>query len=216
MAKKYSKENIEKKQEEINKAYELHTDAVEKLVTAEEGNVPEVTEEELKNFRGDKLAKIPVWVKAIFIKYWFYGALFFFFIFGLGTIIGSNFENQLLVFAVAGGAVIDLIVNNIFAFFDDEGRYLKWTFFYNKKFWSVFINVIYCGVLFFIVSQIYQGINTFIVEVRSLSPDTVAFSAEPFGFAFFCILIDLAFIGIKLYFKKLIDDANKKLSNKNK
>ena len=51
---------------------DLKTDVVEKLVTADETNVPEVGAEEIKKYSSSGLDKIPSWIKALFLKFWFW------------------------------------------------------------------------------------------------------------------------------------------------
>ena len=67
--------------------YKLNTSAVDRLVDASKGKVVEVDEKEVNQYKSGKLQKIPTFIKAIFIKWWFAGAACFFFLCGLGTII---------------------------------------------------------------------------------------------------------------------------------
>ncbi|MDE6591217.1 MAG: hypothetical protein K2K53_12920, partial [Oscillospiraceae bacterium] len=60
--------------------YKLKTQAVDDLVNANEDNSPEVSEEELRAYRSGPKMKVADWVKMLFIKAWFAGAVCFFFI----------------------------------------------------------------------------------------------------------------------------------------
>ena len=65
--------------------YQLHTDAVEDLVSATKENTPRYSEEELNKYRSGKAKrKFPQWLKVLGIKTWFYGAVCFFVFWGLG------------------------------------------------------------------------------------------------------------------------------------
>ena len=58
--------------------YKLNTKAVEDLVTADESNSPEVSEEELRKYRSGPKLKLTDWAKAILVKMWFAGSVCFF------------------------------------------------------------------------------------------------------------------------------------------
>lgn len=218
MAKKFSKKEILKdnsndksKQENY---YNLHTEAVEKLVNASDETAPEVSEQELKKYRSDGLSKIPAWIKALFIKFWFNGAVCYFIIWGLGILIPSTLD-VLVVTAIVMGIVTDLLVNNAFRFFDVDGEYLRWTLFPQKKFWTFFANILYACVIMFLVTLIYEGSN-FLVAIKSGNLDKVALGVEPILFGLLYLIVDLMFVGAKIFIKKLIYDANKKLTEKDK
>ena len=67
--------------------YELHTGAVEDLVSADKENTPRYSKEELDKYRSGKVKwRLPEWLKVILIKFWFYGAVCFFVFMGLGCI----------------------------------------------------------------------------------------------------------------------------------
>lgn len=193
-----------------NSLYELHSDAVERLVTANEDNSPEVSDEEINKYKKDKLAKIPVWLKALFIKFWFNGSVCFFFLWGLGTYINGALE-QILILGIAMGMITDLLVNNIFRFFDTDGKYLKWAMFPKKKFWTFFANILYAFVIILAVVYTYQGANAFTVGLTGASSESIFFGVEPIIFGLLYLVYDMVFLGLKMFFIKLIKDANAKL-----
>ena len=105
MAKKKKKN----KETTIENYYDLRVKEMDELVSALKGDtegeeakpvtmdIAEITGEEVKGsekskkfdpYRRDKLSAIPVWLKAIFIKWLFAGCVCYFFIMGLG--IGTN------------------------------------------------------------------------------------------------------------------------------
>ena len=182
--------------------YNLHTDAIDALVSANKENSPKVDEKEINTYKNDKLAKIPVWVKALFVKFWFNGAVCFFFYWGLGIAI-PGFWDIVLVTALAMGAVTDILVNNIFFFFGDE-RYKKWMLIPYKKFWTFFVNLIYSCVVMLIVVYFYEGINLL------FNAQNTGFNVEPITFGLIYLGFDLIFIGIKNLIVKIIKDAKEK------
>lgn len=215
MTKKYSKKILEQQNIDPNvqnKSYEIHTKAIDDLVEANVENSPQVPEEILKEYKKDALAKIPAWVKALFIKFWFNGAVCFFFVWGLGVYI-PNMLDLVVVTSIAMGIITDLMVNNMFRFFDYEGNFTKWTMFPQKKFWTYFLNILYSLVIMFIIVLSYNGINNFINMFTGDASNVTNFMVEPFSFGALYLIVDLAFLGLKMFFKKLISDANKKLNN---
>ena len=213
MAKKYSKKNLDQNLKEKDH-YNLNTDAVERLVTASDETAPQVTDEELRKYKSDKLGKIPAWVKALFIKFWFNGAVCFFIIWGLGA-LSSSVLDTLVVTAVVMGIVTDVLVNNAFRFFDYDGEYLRWTMFPQKKFWTFITNILYAFLLLFLVVLTYEGSN-FLIALRSGELNKVSLGVEPILFGLLYLLFDLIFLGAKMFIKKLIYDANKKLTLQDK
>ena len=102
--------------ENKNSNYELKSDAVEKLLDAQSGNVPDVSQEELDKYRTKRWA-IPEAVKILFIKAWFAGAVCFFIMWGLGLYLGATLD-MLFVTGAALGFVTDLLTNNVVRFLE--------------------------------------------------------------------------------------------------
>ncbi len=202
MGRKKQKITTHKKTKTPTKAYELHTDAVEKLATADEGK-EKYSKEELKKYKKGGLDAIPVWFKANFIKFWFYGAICYFIFMGLGYYIGSPLD-KLVVLAIATGILNDLIVTNIMRFFDEDGNYVNWMFFTKKSYATLIFNILYGFILIFIVNIIYFGINKLINN---------SLAVEPLLYGLLCLFVDIAFIGMKRLIIKIIKDANKKLDD---
>ena len=141
-----------------SKAYDLHTEAIDALVNASESNSPEVAEKEIKKYRRDLFGKIPVFVKALFIKFWFNGAICYFFFFGLGVFFKSMLD-RLVVLAVGMGVINDLLVKNALLYFDNGNGYADWTLFPYRKFWTLIANIVYSFVLTAFVVFVYVGVN---------------------------------------------------------
>ena len=143
------------------------------------------------------LSRVPVWLKALFIKFWFNGAVCFFFYWGLGIYL-THIWDLILVLGVAMGIITDVIVNNLFRFMQsDEREYDKWMLTPSKKFWTFFVNILYAGAVMLAVVYTYEGINVLINSAQGNPDDHVALGVEPFLFGLLYLLYDLAVIWIK-------------------
>ncbi len=195
-----SKKNKQKfiTEKDLDNYYEMHRDAVDRLVNADEETVPEVGEAELKQYKSSKLSKIPMWIRALFIKFWFNGAVCFFFLWGLSIVL-QNVWDQILVVGLAMGVVTDLLVNNVFRFIEDEPHGNdKWMMIPQKKFWTLFVNILYAFAVLALVVLTYQVIN---LGLTGGQLDEYNFGnflgVEPFLFGLFYLVYDMVFIGIK-------------------
>ncbi|MBQ0125614.1 MAG: hypothetical protein KBS59_04730 [Clostridiales bacterium] len=202
MSKKQKNEKIE----DASNYYGLHTDAVKDLVEANEQNSPEVSEKELKKYKSNGFFdKIPVWVKALFLKFWFAGAVCFFFFWGLSNYLA--WLDAVFVMGFALGVVTDLLTNNIFKYFEStKGEFNKWIMIPHGKFWTLFLNIVYSYAVLFIVITVY-GIIT--VIGTKIDPDFYL-GVEPIMFGLLYLLVDMLFIGAKNLLIKIFKDANDK------
>lgn len=211
MAKKNKKVPTDKPVGKDINPYELKTDAVERLVNAENKEYPKLSlgVDPGRQYRSGFLDRIPSWVKALFIKFWFNGAVCFFIFWGLGIII-PNMENMIIVLAISMGMVTDLLVNNIFRFFaSPEGSNDKWMMFPKKKYSSFFLNMVYSFGLLLAVIWIYNVIN--LVANAVMGTELVIYlGVEPILFGIFYMAFDLLFILIKNTTIKIIADAKNK------
>lgn len=210
MAKKNKKEQKFIYEKDLDNYYDLKQDAVERLVNADDDNVPEVGEAELKQYRSSKLSKIPMWIRALFVKFWFNGAVCFFFLWGLSMFIPDLWD-QMLVVGLAMGVVTDLLVNNVFRFMAEEPNGNdKWMMIPQKKFWTLFVNILYAMAVFAIEVMLYHGINILFRQ----GEDEIVLGVEPFLFGLFYLIIDMAFIGIKNLIVRIVKDAKVKTQQK--
>lgn len=199
-----------KKHTEKNAAdyYKLKTGAVDKLVDS--SNAPVVSDKELKKFKSGGKLKIPNWIKIVFIKFWFGGAACYFFFWGLGMYLADL--ELMIVVAFGLGVVTDVLVNNLLHFLEPEkGDFDKWMLIPFRKFWSIFLNIIYSGVLLFCVVQTYQFVNEAFNAVNNTTGE-LYLGVEPLMFGVFYMAFDMLFIGIKNTFVKIFRDADKKAS----
>lgn len=176
--------------------YKINTSAVDRLVDASKGKVAKVDEDEVNKYKSGKLQKIPTFVKAIFIKWWFAGACCFFFLWGLGTVI-SDQVSLLIVLGFALGIITDLLTNNFLRFLESSNReYDVWIVFPWRKWWTIILNVVLSLLLLLCVVKTYDGINLLIISIKNLDPSDVPLGVEPLLFGVIYTLYELAIIGL--------------------
>lgn len=201
----------EKKDKSAADYYKLKTKAVDDLVNADVSNSPKVSPEEIARYSGRSKVKgkIPDWVKALFVKFWFYAAICFFFIWGLGGYL-ANLLDQLFVIGVAIGLITDLLVNNALRFIEaTEGENDRWMLFPKKSYASFVLNLIYGFVITFFVYTLYNMVNLAWMRLTG-NTDSLFLTVEPILFGVFCMLVDLMFIGMKRLLFRIIEDAKKR------
>lgn len=211
------------KESTIENYYDLKVDKIDELVAAlkAEGtasggenaeeqplttNIAEITGEEEKKggskkskefdpYRRDKLHFLPVWLKAIFIKWWFAGAVCFFIMWG----IGLRDLDAIVLVGVILGVIVDVLVNPIFRMMESDKKeynyYMMFPFPF-KAFWTFFTNIIYYVVITLMINYCYFGVNQIINLIKHTS-DVYYVGVEPLLFGVFCVVADMAFIGIK-------------------
>ena len=177
--------------------YKLNTSAVDRLVDATQGKAAKVDDSEVDQYKSGKLRKIPTFVKAILIKWWFAGACCFFFLWGLGTVI-PNQTDLIFVLAFGLGVVTDYLCNNLLRMLESSDReYDKWILFPWRKWWSIFLNVAFSFIATFLVVKTYDLINALIIESKQLDPTSVPLGVEPLLFGVFYTAIELAVVWLR-------------------
>lgn len=200
-----------RKVSEEDASYKLNTNAVDRLVDANKGKVVKVDESEVDQYKSGKLQKIPAFIKAIFLKWWFAGACCFFFLMGLGAVI-PNQMTLIFVLAFGSGIVTDLLVNNCLRFLESSEReYDKWIMFPWRKWFTIFFNVIYALIITGLVVKTYDGINMLIISAQQLDPKSVPLGVEPLLFGVFYAAYDVALV----WFRNLIIFLANKIRNGN-
>ena len=191
-----------------NRNYELKSEAVDKLLKAEKGEVPEFSQEELKRYRSKGGLKIPETLKVVLLKTWFAGAVCYFILWGLGTYIYSIID-MLFILGIVLGLVTDLLTNNVIRFVEKTpGENDKWLLFPKKGMVSFFLNMVYAIVLVALVYGLYGVINSVLAVLLGLT-DTVALGVEPILFGVFTMGFDMLFIGCRNLMKNIIADAKR-------
>ena len=239
MSKKNKKNVRQEKETSIENFYDLKTKEMDELVAALKGetpadspvpsmNIAEVTGEkdegdkkgtrEFDPYKRDKLSAIPYWVRALFIKFWFFGLVCYFVLMGLGTLFvgddgATTWQQSLDLYVLCGlvcGVVVDCFVNPIFRMIESDRKeynYFMMFPFPFKKIWTFFANLVYYLVVMALVALFYElifgflNISTFI-------------GVEPLGFGLACLIVDMALIGIKDLIVFLVKRAVKKSREK--
>lgn len=190
--------------------YRLNTQAVDDLVTADVSNSPKVSRKELDKYRSGPKIHLSDWVKVILVKWWFAGAVCFFFLWGLGTVV-PNRENQLIIVGLGLGFVTDLLVNKIFRYYEKTpGGNDRWMMVTKKGFISLPLNVIYAFVLLACIVGTYNAVNA-VWLAASGQQDTIPVGVGPILFGLFATVWDLIFLGMKRTLKRIIADADKQV-----
>ena len=189
--------------------YRLKTQAVDDLVNASEENSPPVSEAELRAYRSGPRMKVADWVKMLFIKFWFAGAVCFFFIWGLGGFLGSELD-LLVVTGLALGVVTDLMTNPVLRFFEKtKGENARWMMVTRKTYSGLFLNILYGYVVLFLVYTLYNAVNLAAVRITGVA-DRVVLGVEPVFFGLFCLGFDLLLIQMKHAVVRIVRDAAQK------
>lgn len=236
MAKKYKKYKQPPKETTIEDFYNLKTKEMDELVAALKSdgqtdvseeplpslNIAEVTGERTKDnkkgkkqfdpYKHDKLSRIPYWIRALFIKFWFFGAVCYFALMGLGSVFTSSdgsisliqdFQLYIMCGAIMG-IFVDCFVNPIFRMMESDEKefnnFMMFPFPF-KQFWTFFANIVYYLGVTLCVGFIYWFIDLYIVDFTGV---------EPLLFGVFCLIVDMAFIGIKDLIVFLVKRAVKK------
>ena len=197
--------------ENKNSNYELKSDAVDKLLEAQEGNVPEFSQEELDKYRKKKWS-IPEPVKILFIKAWFAGAVCFFILWGLGLYLGSMLDMLFATGAVLG-MVTDLLTNNVVRFLEKTpGGNDRWLLVTKRGVVGFGLNLLMAYVVLFCVYSTYSVINYIIVSLTG-AVDTVPLGVEPVLFGLLCMGYEMLLIGIKRLIQSIFRDAKEAARN---
>lgn len=196
--------NTQNQSNKSTAGYRAKSDAVERLINADKKVYPDTKVDPGKKYRSQGLIdRIPSWIKALFIKFWFNGAVCFFIYWGLGMYV-TSFWDMAFVLAVVLGMVNDLLVNNAFHFFAvTPGSNNKWMMFPKRKFWTFITNILYSFVVLACVIIIYGLINL-----------VVFIGVEPILFGLLYMAVDMLFVGMKNLTIKIISDAKKKVDSK--
>lgn len=149
-------------------------------------------------YKLDKFSRIPVWLKAIFIKFWFAGAVCYFVMFGLSLYFAA--DDLFIISGLILGILVDFIINPIFRMLESDdkeyNRYMMFPF-PVKVFWTFLTNIIYYIFVMFVVSYAYTGLNMLINLINGAPDHHIAVGVEPLLCGIFAVIVDMAFIGLK-------------------
>ncbi len=192
--------------------YKLKTDAVNRLVNADKKTYDKTNKDPGKEYRSKTfLSRIPGWIKSLFIKFWFNGAVCFFIFWGLGLYVTSMLD-MIVIMAIVMGMVTDILVNNAFRFLAAyEGQNDKWMMFPKKRYWTFFANMLYAFVILYGVIWFYNIINVVANNITG-SDGELIIGVEPILFGLTYMAIDMVFITMKNTMIKIVSDAKQKNS----
>ena len=208
----------------IENYYDLKVDKIDELVAALREEPPETDSNDLtmfisdctgnddpKNYtrsgkkkefdpyKTDFLGKIPTWVKALFIKWWFAGMCCYFIIWGLDF----NALDKLVLLGLVEGIIVDILVNPLFRYLESDKKefnpYMMFPFPF-KAFWTFFTNVIYYTVITVCIGAVYGFIHDLL---------NMGIGVEPLLFGVFFVILDMACIGIKDLIVYLVKKSRK-------
>lgn len=193
--------------------YDLKQDAVDKLVNAGKNGAPRFSEDELNKYRSKKGFHIPAWAKITLLKAWFYGAVCFFFLWGLGTYVTAKWD-MMLILCIAMGLVTDLLVNHIIRFMEKTpGENSRWMMFPKKHWSSLMLNIFYSLLILSCVYTFYNAINAWLAATSG-SSEQVTLGVEPILFGLLCMGFDLVFVKLKNGFLTVFHDAREAQSGR--
>ena len=196
--------------EKTSNHYKLNTKAVDRLVNASKMDASSASKlpDPAKEYRSGILDRIPDFVKAIFVKFWFYGAVCYFILWGMGIYVPNDLDMMILM-SVVLGLITDILVNNALRFIETlPNANNKWMMFPQKKFWTIFANIIYAFVIYNCVGWFYHVLNVLAISITG--KEQIVFSVEPILFGVFYVLFDLLLICMKNLMKMIISDAKNK------
>lgn len=206
MASRNKKRTAPEESRPTNEYYKLHTQAVDDLITADESNSPEVSEEELQKYRSGPKFKLSDWAKALLIKMWFAGSVCFFIFWGLSSYVTARLD-LLVIFGIALGVVTDVITNNILRYYaKTKGGNDFWMMFPKRRYVTFFLNIVYAFVLLLCTDFLYHLINLILLAV---SGGTATLGVGPILFGVFYTGFDLLFLCMKQLFLRIVSDARK-------
>ena len=184
--------------------YKLHSRAINDLITANEENSPEVSEEELRQYRSGPKLRLSDWLKAILIKWWFAGSVCFFIFWGLSSYVSARLD-LLLIFGIALGVVTDVLTNNILRYYAKKrGGNDRWMMFPKKQYVTFFLNILYAFVLLLCVDFLYNLIN---LAFLAAGGNAMTLGVGPILFGVIYTAVDLLFISMKRLFVRIVSDA---------
>ncbi len=196
----------------IENYYDLKVDKVDELVAVLKGETTTLEEDvnyamnanmgiydpanvkrngkdkEFDPYKTDFLGRVPTWIKAIFVKFWFSGAVCYFIM--MGIMPNSGYLDQAVLTGAVMGMVVDILVNPLFRFMESDRKeynaYMMFPFPF-KSFWTFFANIFYYIIIGYLIAVSY----TYLVMAKVIS------GVEPLLFGVITVAIDMVFIGIK-------------------
>ncbi|MCL2592203.1 MAG: hypothetical protein FWD82_02440 [Defluviitaleaceae bacterium] len=160
------------------------------------------------------IARLPVILKVMFIKFWLGGAVFFFLGFGTPALHSHDQLDLALALGLVLGLATDIIVNRLFRHLDGAKKeYSKYTLFNTKKFISMPVNLLIYVVISFLIAFTYNFINiAYLRNNPEVSSNYVFLSAEPLLYGIFFLVYDMTFLVIKKLFLRIFRRKSHEIS----
>lgn len=197
--------------EKASSYYDLHTGAVDDLVSARPENTPRYTKSELEKYRSRRFKwRVPEGLKAVLIKWWFYGAVCFFVFMGLGM-YGLAQLDMLFVAAIVMGMVTDLLINHFLRFTEQlPGGSARWMMVTRRGALGFLMNLLYGFVLMFLVVTVYNAVNTFLFALFDGAAGAPLLNVEPILFGLFATGADMLCVFLRNTAARILRDAKGK------
>lgn len=216
-----SKKKKQFKETTIEDFYDLKVDKVDELVSILKGeetesevsmNISDCTgvddpknktrfgkEKQFDPYKIDKFSRIPAWIKALFIKWWFSGLVCYFVMFGLNMSNRSDGLDSIVLCGLVMGLIVDILVNPLFRYMESDKKeynaFMMFPFPF-KAFWTFFTNLLYYVFVLVGVNYLYAGFNE-LINIIAGTKTNIYIGVEPLLFGLFSVIVDMAFIGIK-------------------
>ena len=150
-------------------------------------------------------SKVPFWIKAVLIKYWFFGAIVFFVMMGIPSLDSLTYS---LICGLIGGAIIDIACNSILIMLESDKKEAQHFMIYKSKVWSgvlsLIVNILFVTVIFIACAYFCDWIVSLYKD-----PAKVWFLQEPLSIALVLLTFDLILLGIKYLVKLLFKKTRK-------
>ncbi|MCH5148866.1 MAG: hypothetical protein J1G05_05865 [Clostridiales bacterium] len=171
-------------------------------------------EKQFDPYKIDKLSRVPTWLKACFVKWWFAGVVCYFIMWGLAI---SDGLDRVVLCGLVLGLIVDILVNPLFKYMESDRReydnYMMFPFPF-RAFWTFFTNLIYYVFVMYFVTLSYGGINELINLIFNTNQH-VYVGVEPLLFGLLAVVVDMAFIGIKDLIVFIVKKSKKKEADAN-
>lgn len=182
--------------------YDLHTEAVDSLVSATKENTPRYSQAELEKYRSGKGKKLrlPEALKAVLIKAWFYGAVCFFVFMGLGLYVPGQID-LLFIAGIVLGMVTDLLINRFLRFTEKlPGGMAQWMMVTRRGATGLFLNILYGFLLLALTVTGYALLSMLL---------GITVGVEPLLFGAMTMGADMLCIAVKRTLMKIVADARR-------
>jgi hypothetical protein len=137
-----------------------------------------------------------MWFKALFVRFWFAGAVFYFI--GWGLAVGSRDQLDLtVVLGLVHGMVTELIVNRVLVFIEHDGENRRFILCYSKKFFSFPVNIVFGIICAFLVAYTYSIVNLLAMRSGLAAEGYIFVGAEPLLYGLLFVMLEMMFIGMK-------------------